>query len=252
MTGFSLANMDYTPVKFMIKVFEANYPESLGAVLVHKAPWVFQGVWSIIKGWLDPVVASKISFTKHVSDMEKYIDVRNIPKELDGQEDFEYSYVPPVEGENVQMQDTQARQEVQQEREGLLKQFEQNTEDWVMANRSEGEVKAERRRISQQLHDNYWRLDPFVRSRSMYDRTGVIQEGGKIDMYPPANWTPPRKNVSAPAARPSELDGTAQPYNAAAAPVPNGTGLGGGSQAADTKSLRSVKSVYYDAQDELD
>ncbi len=43
MTGFSMANMDYTPVKFMIKCFEANYPECLGAVLVHKAPWVFQG-----------------------------------------------------------------------------------------------------------------------------------------------------------------------------------------------------------------
>lgn len=36
-------SQDYTPVKFMIKCFEANYPESLGAVLVHKAPWVFQG-----------------------------------------------------------------------------------------------------------------------------------------------------------------------------------------------------------------
>jgi hypothetical protein len=59
MTGFSLANMvslsitlvtfalitlqDYSPVRFMIKCFEANYPESLGVVLVHKAPWVFQG-----------------------------------------------------------------------------------------------------------------------------------------------------------------------------------------------------------------
>jgi hypothetical protein len=30
-------------VKFMIKCFEANYPECLGAVLVHKAPWIFQG-----------------------------------------------------------------------------------------------------------------------------------------------------------------------------------------------------------------
>jgi hypothetical protein len=44
MTGFSMANMDYTPVKFMIKCFEANYPESLGAVLVHNAPWIFQGM----------------------------------------------------------------------------------------------------------------------------------------------------------------------------------------------------------------
>lgn len=43
MTGFSMANMDYTPVKFMVKCFEANYPECLGAVLVHKAPWIFQG-----------------------------------------------------------------------------------------------------------------------------------------------------------------------------------------------------------------
>jgi hypothetical protein len=43
MTNFSMANMDYTPVKFMIKCFEANYPESLGAVLVHNAPWIFQG-----------------------------------------------------------------------------------------------------------------------------------------------------------------------------------------------------------------
>jgi len=37
------ALQDYTPVKFMIKCFEANYPESLGAVLVYKAPWIFQG-----------------------------------------------------------------------------------------------------------------------------------------------------------------------------------------------------------------
>ena len=38
-----MANMDYGPVKFMIKCFEANYPESLGVVLVHKSPWIFQG-----------------------------------------------------------------------------------------------------------------------------------------------------------------------------------------------------------------
>ena len=43
MTDFRLANMDYHPVKFMIQCFEANYPESLGVVLVHNAPWIFQG-----------------------------------------------------------------------------------------------------------------------------------------------------------------------------------------------------------------
>lgn len=50
MTGFSMANMDYTPVKFMIKCFEANYPESLGTVLINNAPWVFQGETTVIHG----------------------------------------------------------------------------------------------------------------------------------------------------------------------------------------------------------
>ena len=48
MTGFSMANMDYAPVKFMVKCFEANYPECLGAVLVHKAPWIFQGMFFLL------------------------------------------------------------------------------------------------------------------------------------------------------------------------------------------------------------
>lgn len=42
MTGFTLANMDYVPLKFIIKCFEANYPESLGVILIHNAPWVFK------------------------------------------------------------------------------------------------------------------------------------------------------------------------------------------------------------------
>jgi hypothetical protein len=50
-----LANLvqDYAPIKFIIKCFEANYPESLGVVLVHKAPWVFQG-----KSYLTPFSGS--------------------------------------------------------------------------------------------------------------------------------------------------------------------------------------------------
>ncbi|EED17458.1 CRAL/TRIO domain protein [Talaromyces stipitatus ATCC 10500] len=45
MTGFTMANMDYAPLKFIIKCFEANYPESLGAVLIHQAPWIFSGLY---------------------------------------------------------------------------------------------------------------------------------------------------------------------------------------------------------------
>lgn len=44
MTGFTLGNMEYNPVKFILKCFEANYPESLGMMLIHNAPWVFSGL----------------------------------------------------------------------------------------------------------------------------------------------------------------------------------------------------------------
>lgn len=46
MTGFGLRNMDFPAVKFIIQVFEARYPETLGVVLIHNAPWVFQGEFS--------------------------------------------------------------------------------------------------------------------------------------------------------------------------------------------------------------
>jgi hypothetical protein len=43
LTGFGLGNMDFHVVKFIVQVFEARYPETLGAVLVHNAPFVFWG-----------------------------------------------------------------------------------------------------------------------------------------------------------------------------------------------------------------
>lgn len=36
-------------MKFILKCFEANYPESLGIMLIHNAPWVFSGEWSFVK-----------------------------------------------------------------------------------------------------------------------------------------------------------------------------------------------------------
>ena len=44
LTGFGLKNMDFHVVKFLVGVFEARYPEYLGTVLVHNAPWVFWGM----------------------------------------------------------------------------------------------------------------------------------------------------------------------------------------------------------------
>ena len=182
MTDFSMANMDYTPVKFMIKCFEANYPESLGSVLVYKAPWIFHGIWKIIKGWLDPVVASKVHFASNVDDLQEWIPRNQIMKDLGGDEDFKYTYVEPIDGENDQMSDTASRDKVLAERTELVKSYESETLSWV-----HGEDGGEgRNRLAQRLAENYWRLDPYIRARSLYDRIGVIGKEGKLEYYPSA------------------------------------------------------------------
>lgn len=186
MTDFSMANMDYTPVKFMIKCFEANYPESLGTVLVYKAPWVFNAIWSIIRGWLDPVVAGKVHFAKNIDELSHFIPKSQIPTELGGDEKWEYKYPEPVPGENDRMLEEKPRQELQAERTEIVKSYESTILDWVRSGengKGADERRRERDQAAEQLRQNYWKLDPYVRARSLYDRMGVLQDGGGLNFY---------------------------------------------------------------------
>ncbi|TGO85694.1 hypothetical protein BPOR_0373g00130 [Botrytis porri] len=191
MTGFSLANMDYGPVKFMIKCFEANYPESLGVVLVHRAPWVFQGIWKIIRGWLDPVVASKVQFTNNVEEMSEFVPRSQILAELGGEENWEYKFVEPVPGENDLMKDTVTRDKLLKERENIVDAYEKATLEWINSEGKTPEIKTRRMELATELREDYWKLDPYVRAKSLYDRTGVINPGGKLDFYPKAKGEMP-------------------------------------------------------------
>ncbi|KAI9248667.1 CRAL-TRIO domain-containing protein [Helicostylum pulchrum] len=82
--NFTLANMDFDIVKFLVECFQAYYPETLGLACIHKAPWVFSTVWNLIAPLLDPVVASKIVFTKNLEELEKYIDSDGLPVIITG------------------------------------------------------------------------------------------------------------------------------------------------------------------------
>ena len=170
-------------MKFMIKCFEANYPESLGVCIVHKAPWVFQGIWKIIKGWLDPVVAAKVHFTNSVPELENYIDKSTIVKEMGGDNPFEYEYVEPREGENKHLDDTETRKRLEAERADLVKEFEEFTAEWAGEGPSDsgGETQSKRTQLADRLKKGYWELDPHIRARSLYDRIGVLSPDGKVD-----------------------------------------------------------------------
>ncbi|KAL9125541.1 MAG: hypothetical protein Q9217_005264 [Psora testacea] len=177
---------DYGPVKFMIKCFEANYPESLGVILVHKSPWIFHSIWKMIKGWLDPVVAGKVHFTRTIEELAEFVSMDHITAELGGKDSWQYSYREPTPGENDMLENTTSRDKLLEEREAVVKEYESTTQQWLHG-KVDGGVKERRMELREKLRKGYWELDPYVRARTYYDRVGMINPGGRIQFYASEN-----------------------------------------------------------------
>ncbi|SJX61471.1 probable SEC14-phosphatidylinositol(PI)/phosphatidylcholine(PC) transfer protein [Sporisorium reilianum f. sp. reilianum] len=62
------------------------YPETMGKFYIINAPYIFTTVWSVIKGWLDPVTVEKIKILghKYQDELLHQIPAENLPKELGG------------------------------------------------------------------------------------------------------------------------------------------------------------------------
>lgn len=147
------------------------------------------GIWKIIHGWMDPVVASKVHFTRSVDDLEKFISRDRIPKELGGDEEWEYKYIEPEARENAAMQDAETRDALMVERMMIGIQLLAATAAWISATTfSSGNedrkrvetMKSQRAFIIEKFQRNYWKLDPYVRARALIDRTGVLGPDGKV------------------------------------------------------------------------
>ncbi|KAF5667220.1 phosphatidylinositol transferase [Fusarium heterosporum] len=184
LTGFGLRNMDFHVVKFLVDILETRYPETLGVVLVHNAPFVFWGVWTVIKHWLDPVVASKIHFTSGTKGLLKFIPKANLQKSYGGEDAWEYKYMEPVPTENERMQSEEKKTKIQIERQELIDQFDQLTVEWAALDGdavANAEVPDRRDEVAQLLELNYWKLDPYIRSGTYYHRAGVVNRLGSVD-----------------------------------------------------------------------
>lgn len=150
---------------------------------------IMTGFWKIIHGLLDPVVASKVHFISGAKELESLVAPEHIIKELGGEEDWEWEYVEPQPNENEELRDTATRDSIMEERKNLGDELFRLNAQWISGSKDEA-LSEQRDSVIQQLSENYWRLDPYVRARTVLDRTGVIQDGGKIDFYPPPMSTP--------------------------------------------------------------
>lgn len=178
LTGFSLKNADYGAIKFLAEIFEAHYPETLGYIIIHNAPWIFSTVWNIVKNWLDPVVASKIRFTKDYKDLTKFIEPHYIPDYLGGNDNFSAPY--PIPSENDTRPPRRPDGEfvrLMKERDDLFIQFLEVTQKWIESVNPEVSSKylQDKVRIGTDLIWNYRQLDKYIRNPGMYDRNGTLK-----------------------------------------------------------------------------
>ena len=178
LTGFTLSNMDYGPVIFLINCFEAHYPECLGRLFIHCAPWIFSSIWYVIKKLLDPVVASKISFTKSLDDLLKYIDIDNIPSNLGGNSKYPMEEYQKIDKSyDAKLKDTKTRDAILKEREKIIQSYIKASVEWIenTDERKSHQLKEKRSILEEELGANYRKLDQYIRSRTMYDVNRSLQ-----------------------------------------------------------------------------
>ncbi|KAG0040687.1 hypothetical protein BGZ82_011225 [Podila clonocystis] len=181
LSSFGLDNMDWGFVRLFVQCFESYYPETLGVCVVHKAPFVFWGLWKLIQPLLDPVVASKFVFTRNNAELHKVIPRERLPiTHYDGLDDWTYKYVPGTADENAPQKDLVKKEELLTERHGLESKFDAATRAWIKD--INGKNSSDRDDIAKELREQYTRLTPYVRAANLYQRWGVSKEG-KV------NWT---------------------------------------------------------------
>lgn len=61
----------------------------------------------------------------------------------------------------------------------MIERFEEATKRWIAGE----DASADRDAIANELNENYWKLDPYIRARTLYDRIGAIGERGGF-VYP--------------------------------------------------------------------
>ncbi|KAK0548893.1 hypothetical protein OC846_004304 [Tilletia horrida] len=129
MTDFGLRNMDWWCVFFLVKTMEMYWPETLERVYVHKAPWFFKPIWTILRPLLDPVVREKVRFTTHVDELREHIPPEHLPRStMNGKMDWTYRYPEPDPHENDFIIENEERgQELRDVYFGYATDFENST-----------------------------------------------------------------------------------------------------------------------------
>lgn len=84
--GLGKAPSVYGYLKSASNMSQNYYPERLGKLFVINAPWGFSTIWSVVKGWIDPVTVQKIHIlgSGYKKELLEQVPADSLPKAFGG------------------------------------------------------------------------------------------------------------------------------------------------------------------------
>jgi hypothetical protein len=78
-----------------VDIDQNYYPERLCNLFIINAPWVFKGIWHVLKPWIDPTTREKFHIygTDYRDALLEFIDSDQIPVEFGGTSTIELPQV---------------------------------------------------------------------------------------------------------------------------------------------------------------
>lgn len=174
-----LASLDIPSIQGDIQVLQNYYPECLGQCFVVDAPWIFHGIYRIVRGFLDPVVVNKIELIKS-GEIVKYVHPSMVPKRYAGgcdPEIFEHS-IDPNNGStriNPEADADALNDRIEELRLSLIKAtLEQRPQDAF-------DPEGPRAFLRTDLKEMTLKWENSVMPENHYHRCGVLSRDGQIN-----------------------------------------------------------------------
>ena len=173
------SSLDLPSIQGDIHVLQNYYPECLGACYVVDAPWIFHGLYRIVKGFLDPAVVAKVNLIDS-EELVKFIHPSMVPKRYQGGCDgVEYVHSIDSECSKKRINPVPDLEALESEVKALRRRLIQMTieQKSCVAFDPEGE----RAVVRADLEEASLRLENASLPPTHHHRCGVLSRDGKVN-----------------------------------------------------------------------
>ncbi|KAJ2163045.1 hypothetical protein GGF46_000231 [Coemansia sp. RSA 552] len=169
-TGFKLENVDMGFSKLVMTTTTELYPGSISATLFYANSWLFSGIWKVLRGWMDPIIAKRTAVVKDSKALATFIERSEMPSSLGGDLDDTFKYKPPSREENAKMFDEQGRKTAEGAYAQSIQAFVKATTAWIDGSGATVHDAEERATATAAFDTAATELDPYVRARFSQER----------------------------------------------------------------------------------